>query len=324
VGLSEVSGPAAGRRRQILLSVGASVPLRTLAWVTLVGATVLLVRAEALRPERPEGVKAFTDLVYHEVGGRRLRLDVYLPEGPTVQSGRGRPAVLAIHGGGWRGGGKAEYGRSVARLARYGLVVVAVEYRLSAPGVPSWPGNLADVREAVRWVRRNASGYGIDPDRVAVIGASAGGHLALMLGTTPAGDPAGVRAVIDFYGPTDLRALYALRTPADQAIGMFLGGPPEAVPSRYDAASPLRHVAPGAPPVLIVHGLDDLLVPPGQSLLLAEALRRAAVPHRLLAVPGARHGFGLRAGSRDLVPEILDFLQGVWGGTPLVTPSRRS
>lgn len=313
---------AGGRSGSWLGAVGASVAFRALAWLGLAGATGVLVRAEALRPERPEGVTAFTDLVYREVGGRRLRLDVYLPEGPPVGSGRGRPALLALHGGGWRGGGKAEYGRSVARLARYGLVVVAVDYRLSTPGTPSWPGNLEDVREAARWVRRHAAGYGIDPDRLAVIGASAGGHLALLLGTTAAGEPAGVRAVIDFYGPTDLRALYERRTPADRSIGMFLGGPPEAVPALYEAASPLRHVAPGAPPVLIVHGLDDLLVPPEQSLGLAEALRRAAVPHRLLAVAGARHGFGLRAGSRDLVPEILDFLAGVWGDAPPADPGR--
>ena len=307
-------GSLFGSARSRFYSVGASVPVRAFAWLALAGATGLLLRAEALRPERPEGVRAFTDLVYREVGGRRLRLDVYLPNDPPVDPKRGRPVLLAIHGGGWRGGDKGDYGRSLAPLARHGLVVVAVEYRLSGPGVPSWPGNLEDIREAVRWVRSHALDYGIDSDRVAVIGSSAGGHLALMLGTTPGGAPARVRAVIDFYGPTDLRALYALRTPVDQAIRMLLGGTPETVPARYDAASPLRHVAPGAPPVLIVHGLADLLVPLDQSRSLAEALQKAEVPHRLLTVADARHGFGLKAGTRDLIPEILAFLEGVWGG----------
>jgi acetyl esterase/lipase len=286
-----------------------------LAWLTLAGVTGLLVQGEAFRAEGPEGVTVFSDLVYREVGGRRLRLDIYSPGGPPAVAGRGRPALVAIHGGGWRGGSKADYGRQLAPLVRQGLVVVAVDYRLSRPGAPSWPGNLDDVREAVRWVRRNAAGYGIDPGRVGVIGASAGGHLALLLGTTAGDDASRVRAVIDFYGPTDLAALFASRTAADRSIGLLLGGPPESFPARSAAASPLQQVAPGDPPVLIVHGSDDALVPLGQSRALADSLRRAGVPHRLVTVPGARHGFGLRVEPTgpDLVPEILGFLGDVWG-----------
>ncbi len=306
------------KARRRLVAFGASTPARTLAWIALLGASAWLVRLEVARADRPEGVRAVTDLVYREVDGRRLRLDVYLPDdGSPIASGSKRPALLAIHGGGWRGGGKGDYGRSLAPLARRGLVVVAVEYRLSVPGKPSWPGNLDDVREAARWVRSHAADFGVDADRIAVIGASAGGHLALLLGNAPAGDPAHVRAVIDFYGPTDLRELYDRRTPADKAIRMLLGGSPEAFPRRYEAASPIRQVAPGTSPVLILHGLEDRLVPLDQSRSLAEALGRAEVPYRLLTVAEARHGFGLKAGQRDFVPEILEFLEGVWG-----SPSR--
>lgn len=296
-------------------SLGTAAPVRVLAWLALAGATGLLVRAEVVRRQGPEGVRVFADLVYREAGGRPLRLDVYIPDGPAPSAGR--PALLAIHGGGWRGGGKGDYGRTVAPLARHGLVVVAVDYRLSRPGAPSWPGNLDDVREALRWVRLHAADYGIDPERVALIGASAGGHLALLLATTP--DPSdpnpapSVRAVIDFYGPTDLRAQYSQRTAARGSIALMLGGTPEEVPARYDGASPWRRVAPGFPPVLIVHGTDDALVPMGQSLLLAAALSRSHVPHRRIAVGGARHGFGLQVGARDLVPDILAFLKSVWG-----------
>lgn len=299
-------------------SLGMAATVRALAWLALAGATGVLVRAEVRRPERTEGVRVFSDLVYREDGGRRLRLDVYVPEGDTPPGGR--PALLAIHGGGWRGGGKGDYGRTLAPLARRGLVVVAVDYRLSRPGAPSWPGNLDDVREALRWVRRHAADYGIDPDRVAAIGASAGAHLALLLGTTPGPgadpQPRALRALIDFYGPTDLRTHFDERTAANGSIGLMLGGTPAEVPARYEDASPLRHVAPGLPPVLIVHGTDDALVPSGQSSSFAAALGRAGVPYRVIAVGGARHGFGLRVGARDLTPDILAFLENIWGGWP--------
>jgi acetyl esterase/lipase len=311
-------------------------PARALAWGALAGATGLLVRAEVLRPELPPGVRASTDLVYGASGVRRLRLDLYRPEGPAPPGGW--PTLVALHGGGWRGGSKVGYGRDLAeRLVPHGLAVVSVDYTLSEPGAPGWPANVADVRRALRWVGRNAGSFGIDPGRVALIGASAGGHLALAVAFEPEGTGTGgttavgavttrvayrkrsdphitVRAVIDFYGPTDLRALRSARAEAGEPVGLLLGGPPAAYPDRYDAASPVGHVTPASPPVLIVHGTDDALVPLDQSRALAGALERAGVPHRLVVVEGARHGFGLWAGPRqqDLVPEILAFLGAVW------------
>lgn len=297
----------------LLPVLATSGPARWLAWLGLVAASGLIVRGEVARPERPEGVRVVTDLVYREAGGRRARLDVYLPDGPAPAGGW--PALLAVHGGGWRGGGKADYGRSLAPLVRSGLAVVAVDYRLARPGSPAWPGNLEDVREAARWVSRHAAEFGINPDRVAAIGASAGGHLALSLALAepPGGAAPPVRAVIDFYGPTDLRALCASGSPAAGSVAGLLGGPPSMFPDRNAAASPARRVAPGAPPVLILHGDDDALVPLAQSRSLVDALEAAGVPHRLVVLPGARHGFGLRVGRRDLVPDVLAFLDGVWG-----------
>jgi acetyl esterase/lipase len=199
--------------------------LRVLAWGTLLGATGWLLRAEVERPSLPQGVVAYPDLVYRQVGDRQARLDLYAPAEPPPSGGR--PAVLAIHGGGWRGGSKADYGRMAAVLAQRGYVVAAIDYRLSKPGAPSWPDNVADVRAAVRWLRRHAAEYGVNPGRIVAMGASAGGHLAALLGTLPeaprprdepgrarpaaapdaASDSARVQAVIDFYGTTDLAAL---------------------------------------------------------------------------------------------------------------------
>jgi acetyl esterase/lipase len=208
-------------------------------------------------------------------------------------------------------------------------VVVAVDYALSRPGSPSWPENFEDVREAVRWTRRHARDYGIDPGRIAALGASAGGHLAAMLGTdppgpsedaptpgagpgTPSSPSARVQAVIDFYGPSDLLALEASPTGPATAVRLLVGGGPEQVRGRYDAASPVRHVSPGDPPMLLVHGADDGHVPVEQSRMLAAALAKAGISHRLMVLENARHGFGFQLDRRDLLPEILAFLRSVW------------
>jgi acetyl esterase/lipase len=286
---------------------------RVLGLVALVtvGETIFLLRAERVRPELPPGVSLMRDVVYGEYDNKRLLLDIYAPDGSAP--GSGRPALIAIHGGGWCGGSKGEYGRSLAPLVKQGIVLIAVDYRLSRPGAPGWPGNLEDVRAAVRWVRVHASEIGVDPGRLAVIGSSAGGHLALLLGFT--GDASTrVSAIIDFYAPTDLRALRADRAASGESVSLLLGSPPEQTPALYDAASPLRQVVPGLPPVLIAHGEDDLLVPLEQSRALASALEQSGVPHQLITIPEARHGFGLVAGRRDLTPEIWSFLIDVWDG----------
>ena len=290
-------------------SIGTSAQASALAWLALLGATCLLVRGEVVRSDAPAGVRIVSDVVYRRSNGRQARLDVYRPEGPAPA--RGRPALLAIHGGGWRGGGKGDFGRSLVPLVHQGFVVVAIDYRLSRPGSPSWPENLEDVQAAARWVVEHADEFAIDPDRVAALGSSAGGHLALLLAL--ADDHAPIRAVIDFYAPTDLRALHNSGTGADRSIALLLGGEPERLAGRYAAASPLEQIRPGIPPVLIFHGDDDPLVPLGQSQALSEALQRAGVPYRLSVLPGARHGFGLSVGRRDLTPEIESFLEEVWG-----------
>ncbi|HMB02357.1 MAG TPA: alpha/beta hydrolase [Isosphaeraceae bacterium] len=287
--------------------------LRVASWVALAVVTGLLVRAEGQRPDQPPGIQVSSNLVYHEAGDPVPRLDLYAPRAP--EPGAGRPAIIAIHGGGWRGGSKDDYGRSLMRLAEHGYVVAAIDYRLSRPGAPSWPANFEDVREAVRWLRRHAKQYGVDPGRIAALGASAGGHLAALLGTCP-DDAARVQAVIDFYGPTDLRALYASRKRTTTSLTLLLGGRPDECPARYESASPIHHVSADDPPMLLIHGGDDALVPLGQSRALADALARAGVPHRLIVIENARHGFGLEVQGRDLLPEILAFLDSAWKGSP--------
>jgi acetyl esterase/lipase len=304
---------------------------RTRAWaVECLEGRVLLASEHALA-HRHIAARAVvvSNAVYEDVAGRQETLDLYLPQG-TPPAG-GWPVLVAIHGGGWRRFSKDEYGPKVAEMfVPEGIAVVAMNYTLSAPGVPSWPANFEDVRNAVRWARSNAGAFRLDPNEFAAIGESAGGHLAALLGTNPdgpitsGGDPAAgdvygpvsarVEGVIDFYGPTDLAVLAAQSPLAARAVVQFLGGTPAQVPQSYADASPVDHVTAASPPMLILQGTADTLIPSDQPAALAAALSEAGVPERLIDVAGATHGFEFQPSGRELFPVILAFLRGVWQG----------
>ncbi len=255
------------------------------------------------------------NVTYPTPAGPGEQLNVYFPHGPAPPGGR--PVIIAIHGGGWRRLDKDGYGdRIAAAFVPAGYVVVAPNYVLSAPGHPSWPGNLDDIRSVVAWARSNANELGIDPNRVAAMGESAGGNLAELLGTDPG--PSGtetastrVNAVIAFSAPADLTTLYATSPWAGRAAAQFLGGSPQQVPAEYAAASPVDHVAPGDPPMFLVHGLQDPLVPVGQSREMAAALDAAGVPNRLVLVPGG-HDLDFPVHYADLTRRLLEFLNATW------------
>jgi acetyl esterase/lipase len=165
-------------------------------------------------------------------------------------------------------------------------------------------------------VRSGADRLGIDPNRVVAMGESAGGNLAELLGTDPGPSAPGtaattVEAVIAFSAPADLSALYAASPWAGRAVAQFLGGPPRQVPAEYAAASPIDHVAPGDPPMLLVHGLEDPLVPVGQSRAMAAALASAGVAHQLLLVPGG-HALDFPVHYANLTRHLLEFLNTTW------------
>jgi acetyl esterase/lipase len=262
----------------------------------------------------PEGTKVLKDVAYVPGGHERQKLDLYLPP-----SGSQWPLVVAIHGGAFRAGSK-ESEPAGAFVAR-GLAVAAINYRLSQHAV--FPAQIEDCKAAVRWLRANAPQHGYDPDRIASYGASAGGHLAAMLGT--AGDVAAfdvgghlrassrVQAVVDFFGPTDFLQMDAHR-PSDKAMvhdtpdspeSQLVGGPIRDNPEKVARANPVTYVTADDPPFLIVHGDADLLVPHHQSQLLETALRKAGVRARLVTVPGGPHGG--ETVERGL-PLALDFL----------------
>jgi acetyl esterase/lipase len=259
-------------------------------------------------------VRRVPDVVYGEVPGYRpLELDLYLPEaaGPV-------PVIVHVHGGGWRRGSRrhplAVLGADFYdRLAAQGFAVAAIDYRLS--GEARFPAPLDDVRAAVGWVGDHGASYGLDAGRVFGWGDSAGGHLALLAALTGA-KVHGVVAwfpVTDLAGlPSDIAAAGGVPDPGpDSREALLLGAPAAAVPDLAREASPVAHASAAAPPVLLVHGAADDMVPPAQSVRLAAALRAAGAAVELELVPGATHFWKGAGDVPGIVRRSVEFLRKV-------------
>jgi acetyl esterase/lipase len=234
---------------------------------------------------------------YCRGGEKPLLMDVFLPK---ARVRRPTPAVLWLHGGGWERGDKN--GSSGARfLAAAGFVTASIYYRLS--GEAKFPADIEDCKCAIRYLRANAAKYGIEPERIGVAGASSGGHLALLVGLADenaglegsGGWPnvsSGVSAVSSYYGPTDLRTMATdFGGKAQAAITKLIGAAPEENPTAYRTASPIVYVATGKPPILMIHGKADGLVPLEQSKRVLEACLRVGVKAKLVEVENADHDF---------------------------------
>ena len=260
-------------------------------------------------PVYPTDVRVEADIAYLPEG-RKEMADLYSPL--EKAAGTRSPAVLVIHGGGFNDGYKSSarelnIGRN---LALHGYVAMSIDYKLrKMEGQVTWPQSLYDAKTAVRWLRKNADRLGIDPERIGVIGCSAGGNLSAMLATTgpadgldPAGPyaefPATVKCAVDFYGAVDLMNYHDMK--------MFAKTRAEA-PELYIKASPITYVDAKDPPMLLVHGTADETVPLSQSETLAAALKVAGVKHELVIIPNAPHTFHLEPKERDLRPLVLGF-----------------
>jgi acetyl esterase/lipase len=281
-------------------------------------------------PRPGAGALSQTDTYVGADGSRDARrLDVWWVPETAIARGLEHPAVVLVHGGGWDQGSRGG-GLLPGWLASRGYVVFDIDYRLATPTSPSWQHATADVKCAVGWVKAHAARYGVDPERVGLLGSSAGGHLALLAAfstsepllpaSCQAGDGA-VRAVAALYPVTDLAALYrtptrwwnqSLQLPA--LVARLVGGTPTTVPDRYRIASPVTHVGPRASATYLAHGTRDQVVPINQSLGLARRLRQAGVPHRLVCLRGSNHGYDLFGGgwnTQTTLATLDDFL-GTW------------
>lgn len=257
----------------------------TLAYVA---AGIGLERVVDLKPEVPSVVKELKNVEYKMVDGKTLQMDFYKPKNAEGQL----PLLVFIHGGSWKGGKRSDYLVYLIKFAQKGYMTATVSYRLSGDSI--YPAAVEDVNDAVAWLFEHGEDYGYDPDRIALVGGSAGAHLALLsaygwnrkgvLQDKGAQSDAAhrIKAVVDIYGPVVLTTPYARSQPL---VVKFLGQTYDDNPDLYKEASPLSWLTRQAPPTLILHGTSDNLVPVSQSDLLKHKLDSAGVPSEYYRFP---------------------------------------
>jgi acetyl esterase/lipase len=245
----------------------------------------------------PDNVIFESDIEYSNPGGERLALDMARPKDPKGPC----PAVICIHGGGFRAGNREHHDRLCVQLAEHGYVAVSVTYRLAPKH--QFPAAVNDVKAAVRWLRANAAKYGIDPTRIGATGDSAGGHLALFLGVTGdvkefdaadggnADQSSRVTCVVDVYGPSDFTKSYGASVDAAQVLPLWLGGDLQTARHKHIVASPLNWFSPNSAPTLAIHGTKDPYVAHDQAVWIIDRMHNADVEAELLTLEGAGHGF---------------------------------
>lgn len=287
------------------------VPARTaFAASRVFAALATLATAISFAPAAPARPPDLTATFAH-IDTIDLKIDLHLP--PPLRDSAGsllagpahRPLLLWIHGGGWRGGHRSDDNPAYAFLDS-GYVVASIDYRLSQQS--AWPAQIHDAKAAVRWLRAHAATLRLDTARIVAWGTSAGGHLASLLGvTTPADELEGdvaivrapgdtvphgshVRAVINYYGPTNFLEYVPRRWTRHSSVGQLLGCAVKDCLDRARAASPVTYITPNDPPFFITHGTGDSTVPFSQAVTLDSALRAAGVPVLFVPIPRADHG----------------------------------
>lgn len=255
-------------------------------------------KTDSAQPKVEKGI------VFGKGGDTNLEMNLALPAGTGPF-----PAVVVVHGGGWKGGSYKDGGMNsiMMQLAKRGYVAACIQYRLTPSGA-RFPSQIEDCKCAVRWLRGNAEKYQIDTKHIGAIGASAGGHLSLLLGLTTRADnlegkgdlkaeyakqSSEVQAVVNICGPVDL-VTGKWEKAVQPLLDDFLGGPPSEKPDLAKKASPITYIESGRklPPILTFHGTKDMTVPFVHATMLHEALEKIKSPGRLVTMEGEGHGWG--------------------------------
>jgi acetyl esterase/lipase len=256
-------------------------------------------------PEIPKDIEEIKNVEYKNIDGKSLQLDLYKPKSIYKPV----PLLVFIHGGAWKSGKRSDYLVYLLAFAKRGYITATVSYRLLKDG--PYPACAQDIADAVRWFYSNSEKYGYDPDRIALIGGSAGAHLALLAAygwkdhdvkcdsTDVNGNSHHIKAVVDIYGPVDLTTEYARNQPL---VTSFIAHSFKETPELYREASPVQYLDKKDPPTLILHGTTDKLVPISQSDSLKARLDSLGVPCVYYRVPLWPHAM-------DIVKRVNDFSQ---------------
>lgn len=260
------------------------------------------------------------DIEYARVGDLSLKLDLHRPAMPKP------PLIVYVHGGAWRAGSKSDV--PIAALMEEGFAIASVDYRLSTQAV--FPAQVHDIKAAIRFLRASAERYQVDATSIAIVGSSAGGHLAALVGVTNGHvalegtvglhleESSAVQKIVSLYGASNLQTILEqstefglkMRVPA---LELLLGGQPGEKPELARLASPVSHVDAADPPLLLIHGDADPQMPPQQSAELAKVYEAKGLKVKLITLPGSRHG-GDEFYDRERTGMMAAFLSGALDG----------
>jgi acetyl esterase/lipase len=260
-------------------------------------------------PPIPENVTEIKNIEYKRINGKSLQMDIYQPKGITGPV----PLLVFIHGGGWRGGDRSDYLVYLTHFAKLGYVTATISYRFlkEAP----YPACVEDITDAVQFLYKNGQKFKYDPERICLIGGSAGSHLAMLAAygwkksalaaesTISQTDKHKIKAVVEIYGPTDFTSEYARNHPT---ITGFIAHSYQEAPQLYVEASPVTYLNKNTPPTLILQGTRDNLVPLSQAELLKHKLDSLGVPNVYCPVPGWPH-------TLDMVKRVNDYFKVTMG-----------
>ncbi|MBL9144268.1 MAG: alpha/beta hydrolase [Verrucomicrobiaceae bacterium] len=259
----------------------------------------------------PDTVTFTRDIEYSNPDNQHLQVNLARPKNTSGLL----PAIVCIHGGGFRAGKRESYDKLCLTLAEHGYAAITVTYRL-APQY-KFPAAVQDCKTAVRWLRAHAAEYQIDPNRIGVTGGSAGGHLAQFLGVTAGvkqfegegnnDQSSAVSCVVNYYGPSDLTKSYGKSVDAAEVLPLFFGGDLSTKLKEHIIGSPLYWVTPLAAPTLCVHGTEDPYVAFEQATWIVDKLKASQVEATLMPIEGAGHGFKKPEDATRAEKALIDF-----------------